>query len=292
MDKITDFFKELKDRLSNPLISSFIIAWVVINWKIVIGLFAYDNKELAIDGYKSYLDLISQNLTTSKGLWQPLVVALFYTFAFPFLRNCILAFNSWIKTWGSNWNLRLSKTGKVPIDKYIQLRDVYTQRTELLENVLEKESKFLKENEEIKTNNLKLIGEKNDLEAQIRRWVDNNKIEILNGEWEYTYNTSITKQKITNKIYISNGVITEIKNSLNDSRARYFIENFHLNPESSQLIFAKVPAKANEELIEIETIEATHFHSLQILKDFTVLKGWEDRKIEIEYKKVSSNHDF
>jgi hypothetical protein len=56
MDKLSDFFKDLKERVSAPLFSSFALAWLIFNWKIPIALFFYKNQNLSADGYNSYID--------------------------------------------------------------------------------------------------------------------------------------------------------------------------------------------------------------------------------------------
>jgi hypothetical protein len=54
IEKPNDLLKELKDRLSNPLIFSFIIAWLFFNWQITVGLLLYKNDQLIRDGYFFY----------------------------------------------------------------------------------------------------------------------------------------------------------------------------------------------------------------------------------------------
>src|SRR5688500_18619166 len=103
MDKLSDFFKDLKERVSAPLFSSFALAWLIFNWKIPIALFFYKNQNLSADGYNSYIDLISKNIIPANTLWKPLLAALFYTFGYPVIRTYILAFNTKIKTWSNTW---------------------------------------------------------------------------------------------------------------------------------------------------------------------------------------------
>lgn len=96
MDTLKDFFSELKDRISNPFVFSFITAWVFWNYPIAIGLIFYKQAELCADGYNSYLDLIKRSPTYWTLLIWPLFIAFVYTFAFPFFKSQILIFNSWL----------------------------------------------------------------------------------------------------------------------------------------------------------------------------------------------------
>jgi hypothetical protein len=68
MDKdsvVGEVYKEFKERMSSPLIFSFLISWCVINWKIIIGLIFYDMTDLHRDHYCSYIHLIANNLKPS-----------------------------------------------------------------------------------------------------------------------------------------------------------------------------------------------------------------------------------
>src|SRR5690606_4964283 len=89
MDQVKSFFETFKERISNPLISSFIIAWLVVNWKITIGLLFYNIAELNRDGYISYIDLISKNSCAINTFVIPLAWSLFYTFIYPRIKGRI-----------------------------------------------------------------------------------------------------------------------------------------------------------------------------------------------------------
>ena len=128
MEKISEFFKELRDRFSNPLFFSFIVGWLAINWKIVIGLFFYSMQQLEKDGYYSYFDLITKNSTITSTFCYPFTIALGYTFLVPIIRNWISMFNAWNQRWGSKKTLKISEEGQISVSKYIKLREIYEKR--------------------------------------------------------------------------------------------------------------------------------------------------------------------
>jgi hypothetical protein len=276
MDKVYDFFKDIKERLSNPLLSSFIIAWMIVNWKIIIGLLFYSNQELILDGYSSYIDFVSKNLTSFNAFWQPLLAALLYTFAFPFLRNCILAFNSWIKAWGNSWNLSLSRTSKISVDKYVQLREVYQARTSLLEQVLDKESTHLKEYEEEKNKVLNLTNQKNEIFSELQKWRSINDVSQLNGEWEVHYSPG--PEPSIYRVRINHGMIEYLDNPPPEKNAQTSIRFFFRNPNSTFLTF--VTAFDYE-----DRNRSYHLFQLDILDDMRVLRGVEDDKLQVEFRK-------
>ncbi|GGG13691.1 hypothetical protein GCM10011344_12970 [Dokdonia pacifica] len=75
-----EIFKTANDRLKSPFLSSFIFSWIAFNWKaIFVALAGDENVYTKIDCIESdYIDFYSVFL-------YPLLVALFYTLAFPFI---------------------------------------------------------------------------------------------------------------------------------------------------------------------------------------------------------------
>lgn len=142
-ERLEEIFTNLKERLTSPFISSFIFSWLIFNWPILIGLFWYNSSELVKIGYSSYLIFISDHLFLTTGLIYPLIFAFLYTFLYPLFKNVINAFNSWADKWGENWNLKMLKDGSIPVERYLQLKKHYEERTETLENVIRSESKSI-----------------------------------------------------------------------------------------------------------------------------------------------------
>lgn len=167
MDKFSDFFKDLKERISSPLISSFIFSWLVFNWQIVIALFKYEVKSLSLKDYQAYVDYICSLINKYDCFWHPLAVAFGYALLYPFLRNGIQIADAWFKAWGNHYKLMASKTNKVSIEKYIQLRETYKQRSDLLQEVLDKESITIQKNETLVNQNSELKSKTNGLESDI-----------------------------------------------------------------------------------------------------------------------------
>src|SRR4051794_3420715 len=94
MDKITDLWKSFKERISNPLFSSFIFAWILCNWKITIALLWYDTKEIEELGFKTIFAFIEANLNPWDSFKLPLYTAIGYTVAMPFIKVAMDALKS------------------------------------------------------------------------------------------------------------------------------------------------------------------------------------------------------
>ena len=77
MNSIKEFFlsfiESTKDRLKNPMIGAFIIAWVAINWRFIFILF-FSNKKI-----EDKITFIETNyFDLNYNLWIPLGFAVFY----------------------------------------------------------------------------------------------------------------------------------------------------------------------------------------------------------------------
>jgi hypothetical protein len=84
MSKIRDFLNSLfgstKERLNNPMISAFIIAWIPINWKLILALI-YSQKTI-----ENKIVYIQEDFIDLKfNFYLPLLAAVFYVSVLPFL---------------------------------------------------------------------------------------------------------------------------------------------------------------------------------------------------------------
>jgi hypothetical protein len=184
---IKDFFKELRLRLSNPLFTSFVISWSIINWKVWICLLKYTTPETSLDGFKSPIHLISSVVSCKSGLIHPLTIAIAYVGLWPIFRNLIHIFNAWVDTIGGNRIVKISNRRTVPIDVYLaQKADRDKAESALLEE-LQSQSHY-------KAETIRLNGDLNDLtrkyndESSAARRIQNySDVMFYDGEWELSY---------------------------------------------------------------------------------------------------------
>lgn len=299
MDKFSDFFKDLKERISSPLISSFIFSWIIFNWQIVIAIFKFEVKGFSLKDYMSYTDYVCSLINYNNCFWHPLYVALFYTFLYPFLRNGIQIADAWFKGWGNNFKLTVSKTNKISIEKYIQLREIYQKRSQLLESVLDKESVTIKKNEELVNQISELKNNANSLQSELiskteiisqlemrlvllQQKVDSNEIwlskyrekedaekdyrrvEILNGVWNLSQkiNNNNEVNPIESKLRFLDGKVYNIGENGIETK-RFDITSYDYNPVNKHITI-------NTNL----TINGSNqFYTLIPNDDFTILKG-------------------
>lgn len=89
-EKLKDIYENIKDRLSNPLIFSFIVSWLVYNWEITVALLWYDKDQIKAEGYKSIFEFIQYQLNSKCfSFIIPLILALVYTFIMPYIKEFV-----------------------------------------------------------------------------------------------------------------------------------------------------------------------------------------------------------
>ena len=274
MDKISDIYKELKERLASPFFFSFIISWCIFNWKIIIGLF-FDKVSDLRPEYKNYIDLVSKNSDGDKIFKYPFYAALAYTFLYPFFRNGIYIFQAWTKTWGDNWALEVSKTSNISISKYLELRDKYSKRTTSLEKILKDESKYVDENDSLRNQVLEAKSENNTLKDQLSKWQQANDYNFLTGEWEYVERKSDGDN--IQKINIQGNRI-DFYDEPNQNGNN--IDNFFKDPNSNRISFRLT--SRNGKPIQSEVHK---YYSLEIFNDFRMLKGKLNDSIAVEFRR-------
>lgn len=170
-DSINEILKNIRERFASPFFFSFLISWIIWNWKVTVALLWY-NPEL----YPKQGDLatyISYHTSLGTSLVWPLVSAILYTTLF---RVIISGLTELTTKWSENLNLRISKKSNVPIEKFLTYRNLYVNSHKELEIIIKDESKQIEENHKLKqekqsleVEKLRLEGEKNDLNNKLTK---------------------------------------------------------------------------------------------------------------------------
>lgn len=119
--KLSEILDDLKNRFASRFIFSFIIAWLLFNWKITIALFWYDKTQIEAEGCKSIFEFISNQLEITSNSCEVLCAALIYTFGLPISKGLINIYDALILTF-RNWL------------KSRFLKNDFTHKIEILEN--------------------------------------------------------------------------------------------------------------------------------------------------------------
>lgn len=201
MDTVQDFLKDLKERLSNPLISSFVIAWLLANWPITVGLLFYKIEDLERDGYKSYYLLIKGNYSFLHMVVLPSVVALLYTFLFPHVKAYIKLSHARITAQNDSDIQDATKDGIMPVRKYLAVKAEMEAAIKDLQHLVDTENTVHAEANRTKTVNLGLEKVNNELAHQLNTKV--GELAELNHRAKSTFLMGNWKVEIT---YISGSI--------------------------------------------------------------------------------------
>lgn len=235
MSEFKDFLDQIKVRLTNPLLFSFLISWMVIHWQIFVGAFYLSHNDLIALGHSNFLDFVKANIDWSNGFVWPLGYALLYTVASPLLRIGVQYLNTSLNKWGNNHIRKVAKDGFIQYEMYdLLLEEVKGQRNRYEEivrynNQLKIKSDELEaKNEHLTVLNNNLSLEKAKLNLQLNSIFDSS---IIHGKWRLkVINDRIS---IDNKSVVILDEHIQIKNGqifvLNDIESPYlksFIRNF------------------------------------------------------------------
>jgi hypothetical protein len=263
MDKIDQFFQQLKERFSNPLFFSFLLSWVFFNWRVTVALVWYDPPKYS-NGYISLIDFISKSTNSADSFWYPMTFALIYTFAGPVVGNIVSAFKSWNSKWGEEWNLKILKGSKIPIDKYFSLRKEYHKRTEDLEGIISQESATL---EQLQAAQTELLQTKHSLNqtssklAEAQSIINGlNDLSFLQGKWIKRFKEPGSNNEIKENIEILSGIVSYYEGI--NRNEKYTIQNFTYNKQSGTVTFSFFRYNSNPK----DTSFISGFHSFNDLR--------------------------
>ncbi|MCC6288189.1 MAG: hypothetical protein IT249_09920 [Chitinophagaceae bacterium] len=275
MEKIQDFFKHVGERLRNPFLFSYLITWLIANYKIIVGLFFYTSYGLKDDGYKSYFDLIDKTKNWWTCLWIPLIGAVLYTFIIPLLRIAIQLFYTWINQWQEKKTLKILGNGSISTKKYIILRENYKESEKRLQNIVDDDIKFMSERTKLHTQVQELTNSLNKTNAQligvqekasqldiIKR---NTDVSFLHGTWNGAF--------IAENFSVNNEIEFDINLQKEELRLKLtgiiFPNPFAITKlmRSDRTIFLELmalqPARLPEQISQYIVFEMLHEHHLK-----------------------------
>ena len=277
MEKVIEIYNNIKDRLSNPFVFSFICSWLVYNWRIPVALIWYDKSQFSGCGCHTIFDFISFELAKTNSFLFPLFLAFVYTISIPFIKNGVRIVSAYAQKWGENEEIKALDGGKIGVEKYLKLKDDYIKATKRLEETIEDEKKYL-------TLNTDLLNEINDVKSQlndslVERNNLNDKIRkindysFLNGKWikakEFIVANNLGKGKNINATVFRffNG-----KCYLNDETENKLIITEFFNNVDNQKIMFQMQYIRNDDISKTEAYDVFNF-VLKYDDSFSVLSG-------------------
>lgn len=123
-DFIQSLFKTTEERVKNPFVGSFLISWIVFNWKPILYLFL--SKANIVDKI-NYIDINFSE--TSHLLWFPLATTIFYILVLPYI------------SWGNEMLIEYSLQKRSQIFLNKKLRDIDIEDRLAIRNILLEQNK-------------------------------------------------------------------------------------------------------------------------------------------------------
>lgn len=259
IENIKDVVKNFRERLASPFFFSFIVTWLLFNWKVTVALLWY-NAELFSRKNSDLISFIESKTSNWQSIWIPLISATLYT---GLIRNLISAFITWSSRWGSNWNLEIGKNSKVSMEKFLTYRNLYIKTTRDLEIILKDESKtrenFDKERQRVlsletfsaglntqvadlmKQNEI-LEREKNTAQEVANTLRENTElienmkgVSFLNGRWKFQYLNRMRDDLRFDEIFeIKDGIVSIVTD--NRIRNEFRIANYFYERTNKQML--------------------------------------------------------
>lgn len=256
MENIKEIFNNIKDRLSNPLIFSFLLSWLIYNWEITVALVWYDKSQISAEGCKSIFEFIQYKLDNKFcSILLPVIIAFIYTLGFPYLKYVISILNSKALEWG--------KKNEIKYIKEVTSSEI----------------------ENLKTNLIDLKKTINELDKTINE-IDNSS--FLNGFWQCTFvfNQNDPKGKLTKieNVEIFNGKYQVISENMVDYK--YDIRNFYLNRSSKTVFFIKYLRKEYFAGKKLDDEDRRKICELRIDNEDR-LSGEENRFVSVIFERIS-----
>ena len=286
MERLKEVFDNVNNRIQNPLLFSFIVAWVVSNWRIIVALFWYDTSQIENSGYDNMFGLIEDLSSAKYGIIYPGIAALIYTFLLPLISNFMIKpFTAWVNGKGETRSLNISGTSKVAMDRFIALRDNYKERSSKLEELIADEQKYVKSAAEAEDKvreqidrNTKLTHELTELKKHSHFKTD---VSELNGDWINYFEQTHGPNKFNGKeiVLIENGKYYKVK--AGEKLHLFDIEHYVEDPRSQEVFFVK--NRTNMKELHGPNNKWKYYINELKINDDGSLEGIENGTIKIKY---------
>lgn len=272
-----------RDRFTNPLFFSFLVAWIFYNWQATLAILGYQfNENDSLYGATIYH--IIKCHSSYKG---PILLAFLYTIFNPIVKSVIRVFYTYINTKAETYNIMVSKSGKVEINKYLRMRATMLDRTRKLEKLIEDEDKNIEIISTLRTEKAEAENEKNKAKAELDtikyEMMISKNVSLLNGQWKNTYGN---QEKITEVVSIEDGKYFIIDK--NGFKAHKFdLVHYSFDLVSRQVFFIKL---LNEEWLRRagnKNERPMYVNELRFSdKQNQFMSGIENLDIAISYERI------
>jgi hypothetical protein len=253
METLKNLFTPVNDRVKSPFYSTFIVSWILVNWKIFFVLFSDDK---IFEGYNklNYLKLqISINHIDTL-LLIPILFTTLYIYFLPQIDIIIFRYVTTNQAKKLEDKYRITKQYTVSGEKFIDLLLNYRKQKEELSK-LDDDIKF-KESEWMakEKTHTELLNKIANLEINLQRSTPASLNIFFQGNWVCRYRSDLSSQHAREEFEID-GRFYKVINNNYTNKIEFEIRNIIFDSQSKKLTFYKIQYKSDKEFESIKYAE-------------------------------------
>lgn len=257
MEPLSEFWRNVKERVSNPLIFSFILAWLIYNWEITLGLFWLDSNEIRLTGNANLVDYIKAKANKPGGICWPITIAVLYCIFVPLFKEALRSFNAVVFKYGSKLYFYISEDSKIDFNLFVEQARQIEKHKKDIDTLLKDVVETAKSHSDTKTKLESTVSAHDalaiklgDEEAKVKSFRD---LSILQGTWQI--NPDINP-KSRNEVTISNDIWMPVAHG---HVVPYSIEIFFYDSTDQLMTFHRVMHNK-----ETDEVTARHVYVLTV----------------------------
>lgn len=143
--EFSEVLSTFKSRVRNPFFGSFILSWLIINWRVSLGIWVIDKADLDSLGYDNLIEYIDCKVNLWNGFGLPFIIGGVIAGITPF----IIAGYKIIKSRAEDWYTKDQKKDAdkrhIRMEKYLELWEIYGKKLDQLNKAINDAEIFKKE---------------------------------------------------------------------------------------------------------------------------------------------------
>lgn len=254
METLKNLFTPVYDRVKSPFYSTFVVSWLLVNWKVIYALLSND---IHFKGYNlfHYLQLrlnICENPLPI--IIYPAALSTIYIFGLPFIDLLIFSFSESKKQEKLEKKYKITKQYTVSGEKFIDLLLNYKKQKEELSK-LDDDIKF-KESEWMakEKTHTELLNKVANLEINLQRTTPASLNIFFPGNWVCRYRSDLISEPLREEFEIDGGYYKVIDNN-HTTKIEFEIRNIIFDSNNKKLTFYKIRYKSGKEFESIKYAE-------------------------------------
>jgi hypothetical protein len=257
---VGNVYDDLKERISNPFLFSYAVAFFFTNWRVWVGLLFFDRERLNSKGFDNHLEYIEGVVNAWTLYVVPATAAILYCFAYPFLRNKVLQVQAYFKSKSSEEINKYARQHLIPAEQFINLEMGLERQKQRYQRAIDIRAKLEVKvdelNKQVSSSNFQVsnlneqIAELNaknstmlkDSQTHIAereelfQWNNLNDLENYNGDWRVQFFDS-QRPDILVRIYRGEGEILDSSRNPVTNEAVFLLRSVYVNRNIDQLVF-------------------------------------------------------